>query len=151
MNFIQGLIDTNDWFSENFAYNMGFIAEDKLGWKPVPTASSAYEIVQHIATGMVSMQGVFEGRPYGEVEIPLPTSLTEAQTIIRDVARSYSTFLQTVEPQDLEGELELPFGTFPKSVCIGMEVQDLIHHHGQICYLQALLGDTETHMFDMGS
>lgn len=30
MTFIQFLIETNDWFSESFAYNLGFITEEKL-------------------------------------------------------------------------------------------------------------------------
>jgi hypothetical protein len=150
MTYIQGLIETNGWFSESFAHNLGFIPEDKLGWKPAPSANSAYEIVYHITVGMANMQSVFLGGQYGEVDIPTPTSLAEAQTLIRGIARDYSEFLKEVQPADLEGEFKLPFGTFPKMICIGMEVQDLIHHHGQICYIQALLGDAETHIFDAG-
>ncbi|RYG73765.1 DinB family protein [bacterium] len=151
MTFIQGLIETNDWFCESFAYNLGFIPEDKLSWKPAPTARSAYEIVHHIALGMANMQAIFLGGTYGDVEFPEPVSLLEAQTLIRGVARDYSEFLKGVQPSDLEGEFELPFGTLPKTICIGMEVQDLIHHHGQITYIQALLGDTEDHIFDAGN
>ncbi|HTE20118.1 MAG TPA: hypothetical protein VK689_17270, partial [Armatimonadota bacterium] len=37
------------WASKNAAYNLSFIPEDKLNWKPAPTANSALEIVNHVA------------------------------------------------------------------------------------------------------
>ena len=42
--------------------------------------------------------------------------------------------------------LKLPFGEFPLSQAVSMPVVDLIHHHGQIAYIQTLLGDTEDHL-----
>ena len=144
MHFLHSLIETTKWFGENFALNLGFIPAEKLAWKPVPTAKCALEITAHAASSLRGMQAAFQSGVYS-AELPAPTSLEEAQTQIRSAAHDYAAFLESLSPGDLEGVIELPFGTFPRAFAIEMDVQDLIHHHGQIAYIQTLLGDTEDH------
>jgi hypothetical protein len=151
MHFLQSFIGTCEWFGENYAYNLGFIPEDKLGWKPVPTANSAYEISHHLASTMLFMKQALSGDGLKEVELSMPTSKSEAQELILRVTKDYASWMAGLSPQDLEGDIELPFGTFPRMLAVGMEVQDLVHHHGQITYIQSLLGDTDFHFHDFGN
>ena len=47
---------------------------------------------------------------------------------------------------ELDRAQEMPFGaTFRASRAACFPLLDLTHHHGQICYLQSLLGDSEMH------
>jgi hypothetical protein len=39
-----------------------------------------------------------------------------------------------------------PLGELPKGFIAGLPVVELINHHGQITYIESLLGDTEDHM-----
>lgn len=149
MDFFTELINTNNWFGENLAHNLEFIPEEKLSWKPAPTAMSALEIVHHVAHGMSNMRAALAGGTFGEVAVAAPTNRAEAQALLRETVAAYSAWLGTITDADLQGELALPFGTFPRTICVSMEVQDMIHHHGQIAYIQTLLGDTEDHYINM--
>lgn len=145
MHFLHSLIETTQWFGENFAHNLAFIPADKLAWKPAPTAKSAFEITQHAATSMRAMQAALSGADYFSVELEVADSLDAAQSQIRSATSDYAAFLRSLSPTDLEGEITLPFGAFPRAFAAKMDVQDVIHHHGQIVYIQTLLGDTEDH------
>lgn len=149
MHFLHSLIETTKWFGDNFAYNLGFIAPDKLAWKPAPTAKSAFEITRHAAHSLRGMQAALCGQDYFSVQLGVPSSLEEAQQQIQSAAHDYAAWLETLSPADLEGELTLPFGTFPRAFCVQMDVQDVIHHHGQIVYIQTLLGDEKDHFLPL--
>ena len=60
-----------------------------------------------------------------------------------------SLYVRQVDPNRMGEMIELPFGTFPLAQCCGFPPFDVMHHHGQIAYIQTLLGDGEDH-FDMG-
>ena len=42
-------------------------------------------------------------------------------------------------------------GSFPFARAVSFPVIDAIHHHGQIAYIQSLLGDAETHFYEMAN
>ena len=71
--------------------------------------------------------------------------------IERSAARKFTARLtrRQVDPARLGDTIELPFGTFSLGQCSGFPPFDLMHHHGQIAYIQTLLGDQEDH-FQMG-
>ncbi len=98
---------------------------------------------------MRAMQAALSGADYNSVELPLATTLEEAQQQIRGAARDYIAFLESLSPADLEGTVELPFGTFPRAFAVEMDVQDVVHHHGQIAYIQTLLGDDSDHFIPL--
>jgi DinB family protein len=129
----------------NLAYNLEFIPADKLGWKPAPGAKSALEIVRHVTGALTFMRPVLTGGAYTRGEIPLPADLQSAQEMIRRAARDYAAALRQVDPGRLGDMIELPFGTFPLAQCAGFPAFDVMHHHGQIAYIQTLLGDQEDH------
>ena len=146
MDYLQLMGNQAEWAARNLAYNLDFIPENKLNWKPAPTANSALEIVQHAARAFKYLEGMISGASGEPPEVPLTTTAAEAKQQIIDAAVEYNQFLGTVDPATLTNELPMPFGaTFPVSRVVSMPVVDILHHHGQIAYIQTLLGDTESH------
>ena len=141
------LISTCEWFGKNFAWNLNALPDDKLGWKPAPSANSAFEVTQHAAASLRNMQIALEGGQYGTANLPVPTCHEEAQDMIIGAANAFADYLRTLEGEPTD-EVQLPWGAMPRARCIAMPVQDLVHHHGQIAYIQTLLGDTSNHFFE---
>ena len=146
---LDGLARMTEFAGNNLAYNLEFVPADKLGWKPAPTAKSALEIVQHVTGALNFMLPVLGGESYSPTEIPPPTDSRSAQEMVRSATRDYAAALRQVDPARLSETVQLPFGSFPLAQCCGFPPFDLMHHHGQIAYIQTLLGDQEDH-FQMG-
>lgn len=145
MSDMQQLAAQLNWAAQNLAYNLDFIPDDKLNWKPAPTALSALEIVEHL----LGVYGHF-GKTIGEApdhsaEAQTPASREEAQKKLIAAAQEYSQKLLALTPEEAARDVEFPFGKFNLGFAATMPVTDTIHHHGQIAYIQSLLGDTESH------
>lgn len=148
MNFQQTLANQVRWSARNIAYNLEFLPADKLAWKPAPTATSALEIVNHLMTGMLCVQKTFEdGLWHGqdEANFERATDLESAQTLLQTIPPRFADAVEAVPDADLEKIIETPFGAMPMLYVIQFEPADIVHHHGQIAYIQLLLGDEETH------
>jgi hypothetical protein len=145
MHPLEGMAKQMEWAGGNTSYNLGFIPADKLAWKPAPTAKSALEIVNHVGGFVLGMVSVARDGQWKDPQFTPATDLASAQNLVSGAAESYAAALRTVDPSRLGGEVNLPFGTFPTSQALSMPVVDVIHHHGQIAYLQTLLGDEEMH------
>jgi len=136
------------WTARNIAYNLNYIPADKLAWKPAETAKSALEIVAHVAGALSGMQPALAGGDYAPQQPETPADREAARQLLLERAESYAAALEAVTPEQVGEVRELPFGTLPLAQVARMPVIDLVHHHGQIAYLQTLLGDEENH-FDM--
>ena len=134
-----------DWAAGNLAYNLDFIPDDKLNWKPAPSASSALEVVGHILGVLNRMTPVLETGAMGEGEAQTPANREEAKTQLIAAAHKYSAAMRNLKAEALGKLVETRIGTIPMSVLATMPVTDMVHHHGQIAYIQMLLGDSETH------
>jgi len=148
MNGMEALAAQVRWVGRNFAHNLWFIPANRLDWKPSPTANSALEIVQHSAACMGSTLPVMRGEPFREWDRPAPRDAAAAEHLIREVAEEFAGLLEGLTPAELDRTVILPHGTMTLRDCASWEATDLVHHHGQIAYLQALLGDPEGHYFD---
>jgi len=152
MHPLEGMAGLMDWASKNSAYNLKFIPEEKLGWKPAPTANSAFEIVKHVCGAVNGGLGVMRAGTWGAMEAPLPASLAEAQQMLETAGEEYAAALRGVDPATLGnkimlfGHIEMPIGR-----AVTLPVIDMVHHHGQFAYIQALLGDTDFHFREMGT
>jgi hypothetical protein len=146
MNPMEGMAQQMSWVARNTAYNLGFLPKEKLTWKPAPSAKSALEIIGHTAGFIDAMTPVLSGGEFRAPEIEVPESLEEAQDLITECTEEYAAVLAQLSPADLGRTVQLPFGSFPLARAASMPVVDLIHHHGQIAYLQTLLGDSEDHL-----
>ncbi len=146
MNEMKQLADELNWAAQNLAYNLDFIPDDKLDWKPAPTASSALEIVGHLL-GVYHHIGKMMGDDSSSdsSEPQTPTSRDEAKIKLVAAAEEYSYKLLALTPEDMAREVDFPFGKFKLGFAATMPVTDTVHHHGQIAYIQSLLGDEESH------
>ncbi len=136
------------FFSRNLGHNLDFIADDKLDWKPAPTANSAMEVVRHLLMAQGRLGAMIAGNNPDEAQIAEPKTRDEAKQTLAESSDAYAATLRAIDPSTLGDMITLPFGTMPKAFVSSMAIADTIHHHGQIAYIQTLLGDTETH-FDM--
>ncbi len=149
MHPLQLLSDTVKWAGKNFSYNLGFIADDKLGWKPAPEAKSALEIAAEVTSVLNMFTALLQKQP--PPEAPVFSTREEAQTAVEKASADYALLLLSLGDNDLIGEMQLPYGPMAKARAIALPVADTLHHHGQIAYLQTMLGDTESHFYEMGN
>ena len=145
---LEGPASQIEFFAANLAYNLDFIPDDKLDWKPAPEAASAMEIARHVLMAHARLGAVLTGTNPDEAPIASPQTRDEAKAELKKSAQNYANLLRGLNPQSLGGTVDMRFAQLPKVVVAGMAVADTIHHHGQIAYIQTLLGDTESH-FDM--
>ena len=141
------------WGVESMAFNLGQLPADKLNWKPNPECKSALEVTGEVVGVMRMMVGLmttgsFERPPgaeaAGPIRYPLPTGLEDAQRQLVETGSAFAAALEKAGPE-LERPVETPFGTMLGSRVVLWGMIDLVHHHGQISYLQSLLGDKEMH------
>lgn len=147
---LEMLAGMAQWTGSNIAYNLAKIPADKLDWKPAPEANSAIEIVNHLIMPLSGIPAMLTGNT--PAEFAPATDLESAQKLVREMSEKYASTLRAMAPESLEGTVEMPFGgTWPRERVASLPIFDLVHHHGQIAYLQTLLGDTESHFEEMGN
>ena len=145
MDYLNTLAVQVEMAGKNLAYNLDFIPEDKLNWKPAPTANSTLKVVNHATSSLKSARNAITTGNMEPGEFSPATNVSEAKQLISSAASDYAQAMRALTPEDLNRTVELPFGAFPVAQLAGMMVFDLIHHHGQIAYIQTILGDTESH------
>lgn len=145
---LDGLAGQVEFFSANLAHNLDFIPDDKLDWKPAPTANSAMEIARHLLMAHGRITAMLNGKNPDEATIANPQTREEAKAALKESATAYAAMLRSIDPSTLSEMMDMRFAKLPKAMVASMAVADTIHHHGQIAYLQSMLGDTESH-FDM--
>jgi uncharacterized damage-inducible protein DinB len=144
MQATELLVQQMDWAGRNISDNLNFIAEDKLNWKPAPEAKSALEIANHTISVIAYFTAALKGTEAGE-RAPV-TTREAAQAAIAQSTTEYANAVRALSPQDLERKVMLPFGELPLLVAANLAVIDTVNHHGQITYIQTILGDTEDHL-----
>lgn len=133
-----------NWARLNINNNLDFIPEDKLDWKPAPESKSVLEIINHASNTVNFMTTAIQG---GEKsELTPATNREEAKKLLTQVIEAHLKLVGSLQPSDLEKPITLPFGEFPAGFVAGLPVVECINHHGQITYIQSLLGDTESHL-----
>jgi len=152
MHPLAPMAELMKWASRNTSYNLEFIPEDRLAWKPAPTAKSALEIVAHVVRAIRGMRPVLEGGgEWSPGDVPVPSGLRAAQDVLESAAAEYAEALQRVDPAQLSRTVSIAGAfSFPLARAASLPVIDMIHHHGQIAYIQTLLGDEEFHFFEEG-
>lgn len=126
---------------ENLVYNLDFIPTDKFDWKPAPTAKSALEIVNHMLENFNMANGAFgDDRPIEPVH-----DVESAKQGLRSAYHTYERNLRDANRDKLMKTIEAGTMTLSLNFLAQMVVSETIHHHGQIAYIQSLLGDEESH------
>src|SRR5205823_4690918 len=77
-----------------------------------------------------------------------PASLAEAKTQLLELSERYAAALEAAGPE-LDRAQAMPFGgVFRATRAACYPLLDLMNHHGQILYIQSLLGDADQHWDD---
>ena len=133
-----------DWAHKNINNNLDFVPDDKLNWKPAPEAKSVLEIINH-CTGTVHMFTHFVTGSHKHDLAPV-TNRDEAKALVTKVVEAHQNAIKSLSPSDLERIVPTPLGELPVGLIAGLPVVELINHHGQITFIQEMLGDTESHL-----
>ncbi len=150
MHPLETMAQQIEWAGGNFAYNLGFIPDDKIDWKPAPHAKSALEIVNHTAEALLKMSSVLRGGKY-QADFVATTTRAAAQSAIRESAAQFAQTIRGLKPEEFEQIVVLPWGECSKNDAVSLNAVEIAHHHGQIAYIQTLLGDTVSHFEEMGN
>jgi len=133
------------WGAESLAFQFDKLPADKLDWKPNPASKSALEIVSEVIRVMDMVQPLFEGGEFRTTPAPNPANLEEAKERLAEAAARLADGLDAAGPE-LERAVDAGFGPLWGTHAVMFAMVDLLHHHGQITYIQSLLGDAENHM-----
>lgn len=133
-----------DWAHKNINNNLDFVPDDKLNWKPSPEAKSILEIINHATNTVHTFTHAITGSHHHE--LPPATSRDEAKALVTQVVQAHQTAVAALTPPDMEQMVTTPVGQLPKAIAAALPVVELINHHGQITYIQSLLGDSESHL-----
>ena len=153
MDINQHLAQQIRWVARNFAFNLDFVPADKWNWKPAPTASSAQEITAHITQTLARAALMIAGADWDEAESQMPDVLTNgsleaAKAKLHEAAEAFAVQVEELTPEAGNRILHTPYGDFSVAQFASVDLMDLMHHHGQIAYIQTLCGDTESHFVD---
>jgi hypothetical protein len=131
--------------ARSLAHNLSFIPEDRANWKPEPKANSPLEIAAEAIRVIHMYRPIFDGPEFPWRPAPQPATLAEAGPMLIEAADEYASKLEAAGPE-LDRAQDMPFGgVFRASRAACYPVLDVLNHHGQILYLQTLLGDAEMH------
>jgi len=150
MEKIEVLISMAEWGAQNVVYNLDFIPDDKLQWRPAPDAQSALEIAHEIASSVRGASILMQTGERGDA-LPQPQTREEAKAAILAATETYANALRSLTDEQLNSTVQFPFAEMPMEFAMRVPLTEILHHHGQIAYIQLLLGDTQSHFFQMGS
>ena len=129
----------------SFTHNLAFIPADRLEWKPEPEAKSALEIAGEVVGGLRWCLPILRGGEWDtSAGRPRISTLEEARSLLTEAGDEYAAALETAGPE-LDRTVNIAGGPLWAPWAALIPVLELLHHHGQICYLQTLLGDREQH------
>jgi hypothetical protein len=131
----------------SLVHNLEQIPEEWAAWKPAPESKSPLEIAQEVIRAIQMFRGILDGPEAAKVRpnFAQPATLADARRDLLMVADEYATALEQAG-EELDRPQAMPFGgVFRAYRAVCFPLMDLFHHHGQICYLQSLLGDDEMH------
>ncbi|NJR52194.1 MAG: hypothetical protein HC780_24105 [Leptolyngbyaceae cyanobacterium CSU_1_3] len=74
------------------------------------------------------------------------TTRDEAKEALQKAGSAYSQIVKNVAEENWTRQIILPWGVFSAALLGEIAFGDAMHHHGQIAYIQTLLGDIETHI-----
>ena len=143
MNKIEDLVSRITWAGRNMAYNLEFTPKEKLAWQPAKTANSTLDVVNHAVSSVYFTLDLLTGQPSDR---PTAHNKKEAQALILDSVKAYETAIKKLTTADLEKKLKLSWGDEWTALrAIELPATDMLHHHGQVTYIQTILGDKESH------
>jgi hypothetical protein len=143
--------------SERLVHLVSFVPDDKLAWKPSPTAKSALGVTAHCAlTSRFFADVIAERLPES---LPSPeeffknlheagekiTTRDEALALVKETTAELSCAIAAVNAENIDATPRSPFGPLPVSFWMQQGGDHLAGHVGQLEYLQTIWGDLDNH------
>lgn len=144
MHIMESAIKIALWSAQDAAFNLDFIPDDKLDWKPSPEAKSALEVANEIASSFQGGISWLETGKWGSEYTPA-TNRDAVKENIKNNSEEYAQKLREFPEEQLSEIHESPMGPMSNQFTVSLALIDVTHHHGQIKYIQSLLGDAEDH------
>lgn len=159
MNLIQQGKQSVQQGMDHFLRNFSHVPEDKLNWKPAPTAKSALEVAAHTACHMARFASMLRDR-----RLPQPESLEalleqwrqeeaavasrgQMEEIFRLGASEVLAALDSLAEEDLAIVFDSGMGwTLPMARLVELPGWHITLHLGQIDYLQTCWGDLQIYV-----
>lgn len=140
----ETLLTLFDVSIKSLAFNLDFIPADKLNWQPAPEAKSALEITNHLAEFLGAVSSRLKPEDSGAPAFAEVTTLDEAKHVLAEAAERFTAVVCGASSAILEEKFRenMPF---TNGWIVTAAIMDAVHHHGQIAYIQTMLGDTEIH------
>lgn len=145
MHPMEAVAGALEWVGPDLAYNLEFIPDDKLDWKPEPTTKSALGVaveVEHVIRNIVH---VVKTGAWAQLPTLTNPDKAQVQEALRQACKEYGETVRALSPERLAEPIETPWGTTPLAQFATYALIEASHHRGQIFYIQTLLGDTEQH------
>jgi uncharacterized damage-inducible protein DinB len=137
----EALVNLMMYAAKSTAYNLEFIPDDRLTWKPGGEAKSALEIINHVLECLTLINNRLQ--PGTAVHTPVTTK-QEATEKLLDSTGHYVRLVRDAQPERF-AEILMPDRPVTIGIFAAGLVLDMMNHHGQITYIQTLFGDTEPH------
>ena len=145
-------------FSGRILHLLSFIPDDKLTWKPSPTAKTPLNIVAHCALvskfcadvitvnmpdSMPSPQEFLKGLHEAEEKV---TTRESAIALLNETTAELSKAFDGVNVDNIDSTRNSPFGAIPIRFWISQGGEQMAGHAGQLEYLQTIWGDLDNHL-----
>ena len=115
-----------DWSNKNICHNLDFIPDDKMNWKPQPTAKSPLEIVTHMTDTLNMMTSGVSGE--AKKNLPGVTNRDEAKALVNEMIQDHVTTIRGLSDAQMQQTAHLAIGDFPMQMAVGMPVIETINH-----------------------
>ena len=80
-------------------------------------------------------------------ELPTPKTRDEAKQLVSQAIADHVSYIKTLSDEQLAGTTKFEkLGEFPTVMAAALPVIETINHHGQLTYIQTLMGDDESHL-----
>jgi uncharacterized damage-inducible protein DinB len=137
------LVELVRWAGRNMAHNIEFVPAEKLDWKPAPTSRSVLDLANHIVSSYIWSKNLVTGKKEDAEEVKTKEDAIEA---VKEGTKKFADYVESLKKDELKRMITIPMmGDMSVEQIIQLAVIDAIHHRGQVCYIQTILGDTTDH------
>lgn len=153
----QAAVEEIQQLDERLKRNLEKVPDDRLQWSPAPSARNPLHLVAHCGFSLDFIRKMLEGEP----PFPIPTTagadaqflemeskITTREQALEIWSQSFDrfvAFLKTVNDEDMNRLVNLPFGMDPLRLrfMLGVGSMHTREHVAQLEYVQTAYGDRD--------
>lgn len=140
---------------ERFVYGLSKVPDDRLNWSPAETAKTPLQIAADLAAGLQSFfVPIIATKALPSMEGSqgaLPTSREDVNVALTNAFDALDAAIDGTKAEDLSHPIptpQVPGGTLPLAVWIGMALTMCSYFQGQLNYVQTAYGDLDPNIPD---